>query len=354
MADFHRLPPRRSIGWQDGKVLYIDQRLLPNEEHIVCTDDWRVMVEAIKTLAVRGAPLIGISAAYAVALSAFHTPQGIEQREYVAKAMDEIANARPTAINLLWAVRKMREVFEDAPDAPMLADRLLEEALAIHNDDAYRCEQIGLNGLEILPDPCNILTVCNTGFLATGGDGTAAAIFYQAQDAGKNIHVFAPETRPLLQGARLTVWEMTRAGIPVTLFVDSAAAGLVRDGKVNVCIIGADRIAANGDTANKIGSLQLALICKHYNVPYYVAAPDSTIDRNCPDGEHIPIELRNGSEVLVNGKMSQATYQGSIETKKLDIFNPAFDIVPSELISGVITDKGIFQFPYQFDKLEGC
>ncbi len=354
MNDAHRLPPRRSIGWQDGNVLYIDQRLLPNEEHVVCTDDWRVMVEAIKTLAVRGAPLIGISAAYMVTLAAYHVPQGIDRREYVAKAMVEIASARPTAINLLWAVGKMREVFEEAGNDPMLADRLLEEALSIHNDDAYRCEQIGANGLEILPDDCNILTVCNTGFLATGGDGTAAAIFYKAKDTGKNIHVFAPETRPLLQGARLTVWEMTRASIPVTLFVDSAAAGLVRDGKVNVCIIGADRIAANGDMANKIGSLQLALICKHYHVPYYVAAPDSTIDRNCPDGKHIPIEQRGGSEILVNGKMSETAYRGNIEAKILEIFNPAFDIVPSELISGIITDKGIFQFPFQFDKLEGC
>lgn len=339
--DENALPPRQSIGWFDGFVRYIDQRLLPQEIIVVETDEWQNVYEAIKTLAVRGAPLIGISAAYGVAVAVHSAQQEQDIRKVAIEVIDYLAQARPTAVNLAWALAKMRSVVVNTRQDVQLASALLKEALAIHEDDIGRCSAMADEGQAVVAENCNILTVCNTGFLATGGIGTAASIFYRAFDLGKKIHVYACETRPLLQGARLTAWEMSRANIPVTLMVDSAAAGLVSQRKINVCIIGADRVAANGDIANKIGSYQLALACHANEVPFYVAAPWSTIDTDCPDGEHIPIEERLPEEVTVIGKTR-------IPPDEITVYNPAFDRVPANLITGIITEKGIHTPPYNF------
>jgi len=331
------LPPRQSIGWVNGKIHYIDQRFLPDELRIVETDDWKSIAEAIKTLAVRGAPLVGISAAYAVALASIASQDDIRQ------VIDSLTATRPTAVNLIWALNRMTKIVDKECNGDKLGKVLLSEAISIHKDDQGRCKAIGENGQAVVPYKCNILTICNTGFLATGGEGTAAAIFYQAHDLGKNIHIYAPETRPLLQGARLTVWEITQADIPVTLMVDSAAAGLVAKGEIDLCIIGADRIAANGDTVNKIGSYQLALACRAHDIPFYVAAPMSTVDISCQNGEMIPIEERDPLEVTDIGDKR-------ISAKGASVYNPAFDLVPVDLITGIITEKGVLKPPYQFNK----
>jgi len=335
------LKPRQSIGWFDGFVRYLDQRILPHEITVVETDEWQNIYDAIKTLAVRGAPLIGISAAYGVAVAVHALPRNGDTRQTAIDVIESLSQARPTAVNLIWALKKMRSVVDSTSHDDQLRSALLEQAIDIHDDDIFRCERMADEGQAVVPDECNILTICNTGFLATGGIGTAASTFYRAFDLGKKIHVYACETRPLLQGARLTAWEMSRANIPITLMVDSAAAGFVRQGKIDVCIIGADRIAANGDVANKIGSYQLALACKAHDVPFYVAAPWSTIDTDCPDGDHIPIEERSSEEVTKIGKTI-------IPPDKISVYNPAFDRVPASLISGVITEKGIHTPPYKF------
>ena len=339
--DESALNSRQSIGWFDGYVRYLDQRILPHEITVIETDEWQNIYDAIKTLAVRGAPLIGISAAYGVAVAVHALPLDRNIRKVAIEVIDSLAQARPTAVNLTWALNKMRLVVDNTTKDDQSCSALLEEAVAIHDDDILRCERMAAEGQTVVPDGSNILTVCNTGFLATGGIGTAASIFYRAFDLGKKIHVYACETRPLLQGARLTVWEMSRANIPVTLMVDSAAAGLARDGNIDVCIIGADRVAANGDVANKIGSYQLALACKANDVPFYVAAPWSTIDTDCPDGDHIPIEERAAEEVTKIDK-------NTIHPDEISVYNPAFDRVPANLVSGIITEKGIHTPPYKF------
>jgi len=339
--DKDALPDRQSIGWFDGFVRYIDQRLLPHKTIVVETDEWQNIYDAIKTLAVRGAPLIGISAAYGVAVAVYSTPPDSDIRKAAIDVINSLSQARPTAVNLTWALKKMRSVVDNTLQDDQLRSGLLEQAIAIHEDDINRCSAMADNGQAVVNETSNILTVCNTGFLATGGIGTAASIFYRAFDLGKKIHVYACETRPLLQGARLTAWEMSRANIPVTLMVDSAAAGLVRQGKIDVCIIGADRVAANGDVANKIGSYQLALACRAHKVPFYVAAPWSTIDTDCPDGDHIPIEERSSEEVTKIGKTT-------IPPVKISVYNPAFDRIPAELITGIISEKGIHTPPYNF------
>ncbi|NQU05432.1 MAG: S-methyl-5-thioribose-1-phosphate isomerase [Calditrichaeota bacterium] len=329
-----KLPPRRSIVWNDGLIKFIDQRLLPGEYKVVETDDWAVIAEAIRGLGLRGAPLIGVAAALAVAATAVKSLGSLDK---ILAAIEGLRATRPTAQNLFWALDRMSSVVEDTKaklDQSLLTQALTKEALEILEDDRNRCVRIGENAQSLIKDNARILTICNTGFLATAGDGTALSAVYRAHDEGKSIHVYACETRPLLQGARLTAWELKRAEIPFTLIVDSAAAGLAAKGEFDICIIGADRIAANGDTVNKVGSYQLALACKAHDVPFYVAAPTSTIDTECPDGEHIPIEERSAEEIFnIRGKM--------IAPEGVNVRNPAFDLVPIDLITGIITENGV-------------
>lgn len=320
--------------------MFIDQRKLPGRMKIVATDDWRAVARAIKTLAIRGAPLIGVSAALAVAAAAFKGDRK-NARKRMATAINGLAATRPTAVNLFWALERMSAAMEAASEDDDLPEWLLNEALVIQADDRRRCEAIGRYGSGLIPGNGRVLTICNTGWLATAGEGTALAAVYRAQDDGRNPQVFVCETRPLLQGARLTCWELDQSGIPVTLMVDSAAAGAVARGMVDVAIIGADRIAANGDVINKVGSYQLALACQRHSVPFYVAAPSSTIDVKTATGSECPIELRSEEEVTCPlGKWW--TVAG------IKAWNPAFDMVPAELITGIITEEGLSSPPYRF------
>ncbi len=334
------LPPRRSIDWKAGRIRFIDQRLLPGKLKIVETDDWRVIAAAIKGLGLRGAPLIGVAAALAVAATAVKFRTSNPQRK-VLSAIDGLYATRPTAVNLSWSLERMREVATQATEEEDFVETVVKDARKILKDDRARCRAVGGNGSRLIGDGANILTICNTGFLAAAGEGTALAAIYQAHDMGRKIHVYACETRPLLQGARLTAWELKNAGIPFTLIVDSAAAYLCAIGRVDLCIVGADRIAANGDTANKIGSYQLALAAGEHDIPYYVAAPESSIDRNCPDAGCIPIEERAPAEVATCGGRGIAPADTST-------WNPAFDIVPARMISGIITEKGVHHPPFNF------
>ena len=287
-----------------------------------------------------------MAAAFAVAATAV-------KGQSVETAIQKLAEARPTANNLFWALDRMKLVIDEydklqntnRPSENMpgdLSDALIREALDIFEEDRSACKRIGRNAQPLISSTARILTVCNAGFLATAGDGTALSAIYRAFEDGKQIHVYVPETRPLFQGARLTAWELKQAGIPFTLVVDSAASGLVRDGKVDVCIIGADRIVSNGDAANKIGSYQLALACKQHKIPFFVAAPWSTIDTDRHDGRSITIEQRSPAEVYEYGSLYE------IIPPDIDISNPAFDLIPAEFISGIITEKTVHYPPYRF------
>jgi len=335
------LPLRTSIAWVEGRIRFIDQRLLPGQLNIIETDDWQQVADAIDTLALRGAPLIGVAAALAVAATAMKTgADGV--RDGVISAIDGLAATRPTAANLFRALERMQRVVDRTVDDSDLEQMLVDEALGVLDDDRRLCSAIGRHGNKLIPDTARILTVCNTGFLATAGEGTALAAVYRARDAGKKVQVFVCETRPLLQGARLTAWELTEAGIPVTLMVDSAAAGLIAEGGVDLCLIGADRIAANGDVVNKVGSYQLALACKHHDLPFYVAAPGTTVDTACSDGSVIPVEERSAEEV--------AYWAGQrVAPTGVSVWNPAFDHVPADLVTGIITEEGVIHPPYIFE-----
>lgn len=334
----------RSIEWRDGKVRFLDQSRLPSAEHYVETDDEEVIAQAIKTLALRGAPLIGIAAAYGFAL-AFRRTSSSNPASFAA-SLERVSNlfgsTRPTAVNLFWAIDRMRRVALDAAaGAPRtLAEIILAEAKAIHDEDAEQCRKIGSSGSEILPNAAMVLTHCNTGSLATGGDGTALSVLKVAWESHKLKHVYVDETRPLLQGARLTAWELQRLGIPFTLITDSTAAFLLQQGKVNAIIVGADRIASNGDVANKVGSYGLAVHAHFHKVPFVVAAPTSTIDFAVNSGKEIPIEQRSGTEVTeIAGTR--------IAPEGVDVYSPAFDITPGELVAAIVTDRGVLRAPYR-------
>lgn len=350
----------------DG-LRFLDQTRLPAEERIVETADYRDVLEAIRSLRVRGAPLIGIAAAYGTVLAAREichghataanqptgpsdTSTGTAQRaagktsspacrERMLAVCDEFASTRPTAVNLFWALERMRTVIRehDTADIPQALER---EAHAIHEDDARRCAAIGRHGAEIIPANAGIITHCNTGALATGGDGTAFSVLLEAHRQGKNIHVYADETRPLLQGARLTMWELKRAGIPSTLMTDSTAAMRMRQGGIGAVITGADRIAANGDSANKIGTYGLAVAARHHGIPFYIAAPLSTVDLALANGDAIPIEERASVELTRWGDIPTAP-------EGISTYTPAFDVTPAELINGIITEGGICAPPYR-------
>jgi methylthioribose-1-phosphate isomerase len=325
------------LRWEADRPSILDQRRLPLEEVDLDCATVEDVADAIRTLAVRGAPLIGIAAAYGLALAARATPD----REALRAAHDLLAATRPTAVNLFWALSRCWTVVEAMPtDLPMteVAARLLAEARAIHAEDAASCVAMAEAGLACIPEGARILTHCNAGALATGGIGTALGVIRAAHAAGRVSHVWVDETRPLLQGARLTAWELERDAIPYSVQTDSMAAALMAGGNVDLVIVGADRIARNGDTANKIGTYGLAVLARAHGVPFYVAAPWSTVDRSLADGTGIPVEQRRAEEVL--------TVSGvRVTPPNATAWNPAFDVTPGVLITAFITDRGMIEPP---------
>lgn len=326
-----------TVGWVGdaltGHLRLIDQTLLPGEFRRIDLVDVPGVWEAIKALRVRGAPAIGVAAAYGAVLGARSS------RDAYASLRDATAylrTSRPTAVNLFWALDRMDRTAAANPslDGPALVARLLDEARAIANEDKAMCRAIGHHGATLLRPDQGVLTHCNAGGLATADYGTALAVFFAAHEQGMAIRVFADETRPLLQGSRLTAWELQRRGIPVTLICDSMAAQVMNEGKVQTVVVGADRIAANGDSANKIGTYGVALLAKAHGIPFYVAAPSSTFDLSIPDGSKIPIEQRDPREITQG--FGKATAPDGI-----DVYNPAFDVTPADLIAGIITEKGV-------------
>ena len=323
----------------------IDQRKLPSEEvYVRCTTAAEV-AKAIRTMVIRGAPAIGVAAAMGIALG-MRRSAATGTQKFAAdfyKTCEMMAATRPTAVNLFWAIEQMKRVFAAAAEAgasvDQIKDRLEREADRIHDEDVASCRAMGAFGATVVPDEARILTHCNAGALATAGYGTALGVIRGAVEAGKKVTVLADETRPFLQGARLTAWELVRDGIQTTVITDNMAGAIMRMGQIDMVVVGADRIAANGDTANKIGTYTVAVLANEHKIPFYVAAPLSTIDLDTPDGHHIPIEERNAKEVThIGGR--QMTPTGAL------IRNPAFDVTPHHLIAGIITEKGIFRAPY--------
>jgi methylthioribose-1-phosphate isomerase len=327
-----------SIKFDNDKLFFLDQTRLPLKENYIETDSYERIAEAIERLEIRGAPLIGIAAAYALALS---TKNEINVSEVFYSAYNRLSRTRPTAVNLFQALNEMKNVFEKLSDKNNCYEILLSRAKEIHRKDEEFCLKIGRNGLALFKGKSNVLTHCNTGKLATGGIGTAFGIIKTAFDNGLVNHVYADETRPLLQGLRLTAFELARSGIPFTLQTDSSAAELMKQGKVDLVITGADRIALNGDSANKIGTYNLAILANYHNVPFYIAAPSTTIDRTIPTGKDIVIEYRDKKELFFIG-------ESLITPENYTAFTPAFDVTPAHLISGIVTEEGLFTFPYNF------
>ena len=329
----------RFEGGIDGQLYMIDQTLLPLEFTEIACPTVETVWEAIKKLRVRGAPAIGIAAGFGVVVGVQTALTG-SRADFDARlneVIDYLATSRPTAVNLFWALDRMRNVGKNAPaeDSPrQIAEKLLAEAIQIQSDDRAICRAIGAFGSELIQSGWGVHTHCNAGGLATADFGTALGVFFACAEQGKKIHVYADETRPLLQGARLTTWELMQRGIPVTLICDNMAAQVMREGRVQAAVVGADRIAANGDAANKIGTYQLAIIAKEHGVPFYVAAPKSTFDLSIKSGEQIPIEQRDPKEVTC-GFGKQTAPEG------VDVYNPAFDVTPAKYITGIITEYGV-------------
>jgi methylthioribose-1-phosphate isomerase len=334
-----------TIAREADAVVMIDQRKLPAQEIYVRCKTAAEVARAIKTMVIRGAPAIGVAAAMGIALGMRNnTATGTQKlaAEFY-KVCELMAATRPTAVNLFWAIDRMKRAFAAAAEAgasvDQIKDRLDQEAQTIHDDDVAACRAMGAFGADVVPADARILTHCNAGALATAGYGTALGVIRGAVEQGKRVTVFADETRPFLQGARLTAWELVRDGIQTTVITDNMAGALMRQGKVNFVVVGADRIAANGDTANKIGTYTVAVLAQEHQIPFYVAAPLSTIDLKTPDGAHIPIEERNTREVTHIGG-SRLAPVGAL------VWNPAFDVTPHHLIAGIITERGIVRPPY--------
>ncbi|MBA2647560.1 MAG: S-methyl-5-thioribose-1-phosphate isomerase [Pyrinomonadaceae bacterium] len=336
----------KTVEWTDEGVRMIDQRLLPVEEKYLILRSYEEVAEAIKQMVVRGAPAIGVSAAMGLALGAKQSVStSAADLEYDFNYMcDVMSRTRPTAVNLFWAIERMRDQFRRASDATtdseVIKQQLVEEAKKIYSEDLEANRALGRFGGELLSDGATVLTHCNAGALATAGDyGTALGVIRGARDAGKRIAVFADETRPFLQGARLTAWELEKDEIPVTLITDNMAGHVMKQGKIDAVVVGADRIAANGDTANKIGTYMVAVLAQRHEIPFYVAAPISTIDLALSTGEQIPIEERDTSEVThIRGER--------LAPEGIAVHNPAFDVTPNDLIAAIITDKGVARPPY--------
>ncbi len=329
------------VEWKDGCVRLLDQQALPHSVTYLDCSDYRVVAQAIKDLRVRGAPAIGIAAAMGVALGA----QSLKAQTVdtfskdVCDICDHLAATRPTAVNLFWAIAQMKKVLNSQRNASVdeLKACLIAEACRILVEDIKMNKAIGRHGAAVLAEGQTVMTHCNAGSLATGGYGTALGVVRAAWEAGKNVSVIAGETRPVLQGARLTVWELQQDKIPVTLVTDNMAGTLMRQGRIQVCVVGADRIAVNGDVVNKIGTYSLAVLAHAHGVPFYVAAPGSTIDAAMTTGDGIPIEERDTDEVANVLGLTRITPENT------DIYNPAFDMTPATLITGIITERGIFR-----------
>ena len=330
------------VGDHTGHLTLIDQTLLPTELITIDCSSVEAVWEAIKVLRVRGAPAIGVAAAYGVCVGiqtldlTVCSPSDFTRR--LAEVTEYLASSRPTAVNLFWALERMSQQAQSLLDSKLspteVAAALLQEAVAIHDEDRAMCHAIGGHGAALLDDGMGVLTHCNAGGLATSEYGTALSLFFTAQDQGKQLKIFVDETRPLLQGARLTAWELLRRNIDTTLICDNMAAQVMREGKIQAVVTGADRIAANGDAANKIGTYSLAILAQHHGIPFYIAAPSNTFDLSLDSGEAIPIEVRNDEEIT-HGFGRQTGPDG------VGIYNPAFDVTPSELIAGIVTEKGI-------------
>ncbi len=328
------------IAWLGDRVRILDQTRLPHEEVYLETSNYRQVASAIRELKIRGAPAIGVAGAYAIALGALSitTHSEDEFREKLQDIIRTITATRPTARNLFRAIERMEQAAA-GKDTGQIKKALVEEAIKIQAEEAEATRKISQLGAELIPDNATILTHCNTGPLATTGFGTALGVIIQAKEQGKKIKVLADETRPLLQGARLTTWELMKANIPVTLITDSMAGSLMSRGEVSCVIVGADRIAANGDTANKIGTYTLAVLAKEHGIPFYVAAPTTTVDLSLACGDDIPIEQRSAEEVT--------HIQGiRIAPEDVEVLNPAFDVTPHRLITAIITERGIIREPY--------
>lgn len=330
----------QSIEWHGDHLRLLDQTRLPERSVYVDIDDIGRVWEAINRMRVRGAPAIGIAAAYGLYLGIRNLPEsGYESfRVEVDRLAGYLASARPTAVNLQWALDRLRQTIHAHRDQsiPAIKERVFRAARTIHEEDKRVCRRIGEHGLEVVGRRSRILTHCHTGSLATGKFGTALSVVYHAHWDGHDIHVWVDETRPQLQGARITAWELQQAGIPMKLIVDSTAGYLMKLGKVDLIITGTDRVAANGDTANKIGTYMLAVLAAHHGIPFYVAAPLSSVDMNTPSGNDIPVEERDASEVLGFGDKQTAP-------PKTGVFNPSFDVTPANLITGFITEEGIIR-----------
>jgi methylthioribose-1-phosphate isomerase len=335
-----------TIEWKDDGVVMIDQRKLPAAEVYVTCRTAAEVAKAIKTMVIRGAPAIGVAAGMGIALgmrrsSATGTKQFTTEFQ---KTCDLMAATRPTAVNLFWAIERMKKVFAAAAQGGCSVDeikqRLEAEAGRIHDEDVESCRRMGAHGSALVPQDARILTHCNAGALATAGYGTALGVIRAAAEQGKRVAVLADETRPFLQGARLTAWELLKDGIDTTVITDNMAGAMMRLGNVDLVVVGADRIAANGDVANKIGTYAVAVLAKEHGIPFYVAAPISTVDLDTPDGSTIPIEERNEKEVTHVGS-SRVTPEGA------RIRNPAFDVTPCKYVTAIITERGIARAPYE-------
>lgn len=333
----------QTLEWTDHGVRFLDQTKLPTEETYVTCKTYQEVADVIRNMVVRGAPAIGVAAALGIALGVKNSKAetaGELKREFDV-ICDAIGKTRPTAVNLFWAIGRMQQKFEAIRVRPVqqIKQALIEEAQRVHAEDIAINQAMGRHGASLMPASGGVLTHCNAGALATAGYGTALGVIRAAVEQGKKIHVYADETRPFLQGSRLTAWELVKDGIPTTVISDNMSGAIMRQGKIGAVIVGADRIAANGDVANKIGTYTVAVLAKEHNIPFYVAAPISTVDLATPDGSQIPIEQRSPSEVThIAGK--------AIAPKGIQVENPAFDVTPAKYITAIVTERGIARPPY--------
>jgi methylthioribose-1-phosphate isomerase len=344
-----------TLSWTPEGVRFLDQTKLPLEESYVLATTYEQVAEIVVTMVVRGAPAIGVSAAYGIALGAKHAKAATAEEftPEFERICARLAATRPTAVNLFWAIDRMKRLFAGLLSAgatlPQIQGKILAEAHAMYEEDIAACKTMGALGGALLPDEAGVLTHCNAGALATCGYGTALGVIRSAVEQGKRIHVYADETRPFLQGARLTAWELMADGIPTTVICDNMAASLMRSGRIHAVVVGADRIAANGDVANKVGTYNVAILAKEHGIPFYVAAPCSTIDLATPTGDTIPIEERPAIEVTHHGG-KQLTPNG------VGICNPAFDVTPAKYVTAIVTERGVLRAPYieSLRRMEGA